>query len=69
MAIVPDVTKIKPDWKYTRKQLKVPLLLIRKDGVIYPTRMFFYYTPEAGPKKVKHPSIRDIIRSKKIKLP
>jgi len=50
-----------------KKTVKVPLLLVRDDGVIYPCGINFYYTPEVGPKKNKYPSIKQILKQKQFK--
>uniref|UniRef100_H2YAM8 Uncharacterized protein n=1 Tax=Ciona savignyi TaxID=51511 RepID=H2YAM8_CIOSA len=49
MCFVPEISKIHKGWKYVKKTVKVPLLLVRNDGVIYPCGVNFYYTPEPGP--------------------
>lgn len=63
--MVPEISKIKPDWRIVEEPIKVPLVLIREDGVLYPTHIDFYYMPEPGPKANPHPTIREILRSRK----
>nr|XP_018669788.1 recombining binding protein suppressor of hairless-like isoform X2 [Ciona intestinalis] len=64
MCFIPDISKIQKGWKYVKKTVKVPLLLVRDDGVIYPCGVNFYYTPEPGPNAPKHPSIKEILKQK-----
>nr|XP_039273966.1 recombining binding protein suppressor of hairless-like [Styela clava] len=65
ICVVPEIDKIKPDWRYVKEPIKVPLVLTRDDGLLYPTHIDFYYTPEPGPKDNPNPTIREILRSKK----
>ncbi|CAD5117851.1 DgyrCDS6595 [Dimorphilus gyrociliatus] len=56
LCVVPDISYFNSDWKYVHSTLKVPISLIRGDGVIYPTGLNFTYTPEPGPhnSQIKH---------------
>ncbi|CAK8671481.1 unnamed protein product [Clavelina lepadiformis] len=59
---VPDISKVQPGWKYVKKTIRVPLLLVREDGVIYPCGVNFYYTPEPGPRTPKYPTVKEVLK-------
>ena len=45
---IPDVCEFKSLNKDPREEIRVPILLVRNDGIIYNTGQFFTYTPEPG---------------------
>lgn len=50
LCVVPDIAAFPSELKYSRKPTQVPVMLVRSDGIIYPTGLTFTYTPEPGPK-------------------
>jgi len=51
VCVVPDIRLFK-DWQ-TRSPTKVPVSLVRSDGIIYPSGLFFTYTPEPEPSDLE----------------
>lgn len=51
LCVVPDIRLFK-DWQ-TRSPTKVPVSLVRSDGIIYPSGLFFTYTPEPEPSELE----------------
>lgn len=50
LCVVPDIAAFRSELKYSRKPTQVPVMLVRNDGIIYPTGLTFTYTPEPGPR-------------------
>lgn len=50
LCVVPDISCFQEGWTYVKQSVKVPINLVRCDGVIYPTNLTFTYTPEPGPR-------------------
>jgi recombining binding protein (suppressor of hairless) len=48
LCVVPPITAHRPHWTYVKHVLRVPICLVRQDGVIYPTSLQYTYTPEAS---------------------
>lgn len=62
VCVVPDISTFRFGWKWVHQPLKVPVSLVRNDGVIYPTNLTFTYTPEPGPSpspRVKTRPVRE----------
>ncbi|CAD5120981.1 DgyrCDS9524 [Dimorphilus gyrociliatus] len=53
LCVVPDISCFNSEWKYVHAPLKVPISLVRGDGVIFPTGLNFTYTPEPGPRNLQ----------------
>ncbi|XP_021333036.2 recombining binding protein suppressor of hairless-like protein [Danio rerio] len=49
LCVVPDVSILSGEWRWTRQPITVPLSLIRLDGLIYRSWFSFTYTPEHSP--------------------
>ena len=62
LCVVPDIIRFK-DWK-TRSPTKVPVTLVRIDGVIYPTGHYFTYTPEPEAEKERIDAELEVLRRK-----
>lgn len=50
LCVVPDIAAFRSELKYSRRPTQVPVMLVRSDGIIYPTGLTFTYTPEPGPR-------------------
>lgn len=50
LCVVPDISCFQEGWTYVKQTVKVPINLVRNDGIIYPTNLTFTYTPEPGPR-------------------
>lgn len=50
LCVVPDISQFREGWLWVRQPTQVPVLLVRDDGVIFPTGLTFTYTPEPGPR-------------------
>ena len=59
LCMVPDISEIREGYGFSRQplqegygfsreQVKVPISLVRSDGIIYATGLTFTYTPETG---------------------
>ena len=49
VAEVPDITNFKKNWCRVEKAYRVPVLLVRDDGVIYRTGLNYTFSPEPPP--------------------
>ena len=49
IAIVPNISNFRRNWTYVRRTFRVPLYLVRMDGVIYSTGKNYTYMPQPGP--------------------
>ena len=48
MAVIPDVSQFSTGQPQKKEALRVPLFLVRIDGIIYSTGMTFTYAAEPG---------------------
>jgi len=48
MAVIPDVSQFSAGQPQKKEALRVPLFLVRIDGIIYSTGMTFTYAAEPG---------------------
>lgn len=51
LCVVPDISFFREGWKWVKEIVRVPINLVRNDGVIYPTNLTFTFTPEPGPRQ------------------
>jgi len=49
VAEVPDIANFKKNWNRVEKAYRVPVLLVRDDGVIYRTGLNYTFSPEPPP--------------------
>jgi len=63
LCVVPDISKFRGGWSWVRQPTKVPISLVRNDGIIYATGMTFTYTPEPGPRNHLGPAVDEIMRN------
>ncbi|XP_041466883.1 recombining binding protein suppressor of hairless-like [Lytechinus variegatus] len=45
-CVVPDISALCGEWRYIQRPTQVNIMLVRQDGIIYPTGRMFTYTPE-----------------------
>merc|ERR1719230_1207293 len=62
LCVVPDIGKFRGGWQWVRQPTKVPISLVRNDGIIYATGLTFTYTPEPGPRN-HCPTVDEIMRN------
>ncbi|EDV28772.1 uncharacterized protein TRIADDRAFT_49676 [Trichoplax adhaerens] len=58
-CIVPDIGSFHGGWQFVRQPTKVPVTLVRSDGVTYTTGFNFTYTPEPGPRSVNETNVNN----------
>lgn len=63
LCVVPDIQCFREDWSYVKQPVKVPINLVRHDGIIYPTNLTFTFTPEPGPRQ-HHVAVRTLLHHK-----
>ena len=56
MAEVPPITEYKKNWTRVEKTFRVPVSLVRDDGVVYRTGLHYTFSPEPPPMKIADPA-------------
>ena len=49
LAVIPNINSLRSNWRYVKRAFRVPIYLVRLDGVIYSTGVNYTYTPQPGP--------------------
>jgi len=51
ICVVPGIGQFRDGWDWVKETVRVPINLVRSDGIIYPTDLHFTFTAELGPTR------------------
>ncbi|XP_071511793.1 recombining binding protein suppressor of hairless-like [Diadema antillarum] len=64
LCVVPDISALVGEWRYVHRPTQVNIMLVRQDGIIYPTGRVFTYTPEPCPPQ-HCPVAESVVRNRR----